>query len=405
MLQTQGAMQPERAAFDVLESTPELLARIFAYLDTDEDLARACAVKRSWLASAGADGLWQARCAQSFPLASALKLRTGSTLSYRRLLAQRRASQSVARATPPPPVAQQPNRQDYLLGIEIRKIGSVALYDSVQPITGGAVMFSALVDLDEQGQGPSPLVVDEQSLVASVRGGSTGAVLRAGNCEEEAEPGGAVRGSWSSWDGDYIRHYGDDDGNWGLDLKFHVDAFLVRKSDGETLSLCAGTSAYDSQNWPGGEGGKDMDSLARRPDYELVRARDDDTGNGKWCEYCWLVPGTGTAYNGHPGISILAARLVLRIESGLEWKNEREFYALAKLPSSVPEFEDDDDRSSEEVKADWVAEHQYWEVAVTSVSLSLRKEDEEGEIPEKRCERVGQLLGLLEEPLLRRRWV
>jgi hypothetical protein len=246
-------MQPERVAFDVLESTPELLARIFVHLDTDEDLARACAVKRSWLASAGADGLWQARCAQSFPLASALKLRTGSTLSYRRLLAQRRASQSVARATPPPPVAQQPNRQDYLLGIEIRKIGSVALYDSVQPITGGAVMFSALVDLDEQGQGPSPLVVDEQSLVASVRGGSTGAVLRAGNCEEEAEPGGAVRGSWSSWDGDYIRHYGDDDGNWGLDLKFHVDAFLVRKSDGETLSLCAGTSAYDSQNWPGGE--------------------------------------------------------------------------------------------------------------------------------------------------------
>jgi hypothetical protein len=51
-------MQPERVAFDVLESTPELIARIFVHLDTDEDLARACAVKRSWLASAGADGLW-----------------------------------------------------------------------------------------------------------------------------------------------------------------------------------------------------------------------------------------------------------------------------------------------------------------------------------------------------------
>ena len=93
-------MQPERAAFDVLarvESTPELLARIFAYLDTDEDLARACAVKRSWLASAGAEDLWQARCAQSFPLASALKLRTGSTLSYRRLLAQRREIDELER--------------------------------------------------------------------------------------------------------------------------------------------------------------------------------------------------------------------------------------------------------------------------------------------------------------------
>ena len=121
-----------------------------------------------------------------------------------------------------------------------------------------------------------------------------------------------------------------------------------------------------------------MDSLARRPDYDghvddsqNWHDDDDDTGNGEWCEYCWLVPGTGTAYNGHPGISILAARLVLRIETGLEWKNKREFYALAKLPSSVPEFED------EEAKIDWVAEHQYWEAAVTSVSLSLRKEDEE----------------------------
>ena len=148
----------------------------------------------------------------------------------------------------------------------------------------------------------------------------------------------------------------------------------------------------------------EKDSLARRPDYH-PSDYDRITGNGKWCDYWWLVPGTGTEYNGHPGISILAARLALRIGIGLEFKNEREFYALAKLPSSVPEFEDDDDRSSEEAKANWVAEHQYWEVTVTSVSLSLRKEDADEEVPEKRYERVGQLLGLLEEPSLRHRWV
>jgi hypothetical protein len=376
-------MQPERAAFDVLarvESTPELLARIFAYLDTDEDLARACAVKRSWLASAGAEDLWQARCAQSFPLASALKLRTGSTLSYRRLLAQRRAAQYVARAAAPPLVAQQPDRQDYLLGIEIRKIGGVGQSSPV--VTGGAVMFSALVDLDKKSKD----VWRDSTLAASVAGGSTGVVLRAGS-GEEAEPGGGTLQIIGDW------------GLTGLDLQFHVSAFLARKSDGKTLSLCVDTSRYDSDTNPGEEDEKDF--RARRPKNDSWA---DDEANAyeasarNSTEYCWLIPGTGI--DDDSGISIVAARLVLNINFGPGWNSKDEFYALAKLPSPVPEFQ------SEEDKDDWESQHQYWEVAVTSVSVSLR-----GRAPgyfraeKNRCELVEPLLGLLEAPLLRHRWV
>lgn len=197
-------------------------------------------------------------------------------------------------------------------------------------------------------------------------------MLRAG-IGEEAEPGGGT-----------LMDYRDM--SWSLELEFHVDVFLLRKSDGKILSLCAGTSRCDSKQ-------DETDSLARR--------MHDINPDKKSTEYCWLIPGTGTD-DGH-GVSVVPARLVLKsINFGPDWNGKDP--ALAKLPSTVPEFE------SEEAKADWESQHRYWEAAVASVSVSLR-EDEEFEDPydyaslEKRCEFVSPLLGLLETPVFRHRWV
>jgi hypothetical protein len=189
------------------------------------------------------------------------------------------------------PSSSRTASQDYLLGIEIRKIGDtgrsatqVSHCDRCDcehpgdthlsgpgatfvvtpvrdPVTGGAVMFSALVELDTKS--PQHPFKHDDTLAASVTDGSTGAVLRAG-IGEEAEPGGGT-----------LMDYRDM--SWSLELEFHVDVFLLRKSDGKILSLCAGTSRCDSKQ-------DETDSLARR--------MHDINPDKKSTEYCWLIPGT-----------------------------------------------------------------------------------------------------------------
>jgi hypothetical protein len=382
-MQTRAARAKSRAhvAFDSLENMPELLGRIFSHLDTDADLARACIVKRSWLASAGADDLWRARCEQSFPLASALKLRAGSKLSYRQLFAQRKATKAV-------PVEAQalsvkPKRGNYMLGVEIRKLGDAAG-------TGGEILFSDLVELDKRprrastgGGRPRPPTPKDNTLAASITNGSTGVMLRAGDPVDRqgvsVDFGAKTMLEWDCA---------------GLDLEFHVDCFIVRKSDGKTISLCAGTSReeadYDEE---------EMDSLARRPDPEMRGASRQSIG--KSTEYCWLVPGTGKQAQ-NDEVSVLAARLVAKIEYG-RWKSEEEFHDSAKLLGPVPDFD------NEEAEYEWRAEREFWECSVNSVSISMRPElfdyYEYDYRTEERCSTVSGLLRVLESPALRHRWV
>ena len=383
-MQTRAARAKSRAhvAFDSLENIPELLGRIFSHLDTDADLARACIVKRSWLASAGADDLWRARCEQTFPLASALKLQAGSKLSYRQLFAQRKATKAVSVGAQA--LSVEPDRGNYMLGVEIRKLGDAAG-------SGGEIMFSALVELDERprrastaGGRPAPATPKDSTLAASITNGSTGAMLRAG--DPVSRQGVSV---------DFGAKTMLNDWGWaGLDLEFHVDCFIVRKSDGKTISLCAGTSREEA-----GYDEEEMDSLARRPDPEM-RGDDED---GESTEYCWLVPGTGKKAR-EDGVFLLAARLVATIEYG-GWQSEAEFHDCAKLLGPVPEFD------NEEAEYEWRAEREFWECSVNNVSISLRHECVHGlwyddfDRTEKRCDTVPGLLRLLENPVLRHRWV
>jgi hypothetical protein len=74
-----------------------------------------------------------------------------------------------------------------------------------------------------------------------------------------------------------------------------------------------------------------------RPTRSLARRMrmHDINPDKKSTEYCWLIPGTGTD-DGH-GVSVVPARLVLNINFGPDWNGKDP--ALAKLPSTVPEFE------------------------------------------------------------------
>jgi hypothetical protein len=328
--------------FDALENVPQVLTLIFAQLDT-QDLVRARQVKRRWLEAADADEVWKARCEQTYPLVCAMK-RAGRSehLSYRQLVFQQKRAKDAARGAGPSASAL-PNPQDYLLGVEICKVGDPTC------TTRGEALFAALVDFDLQCA---------NQLAHNVMDGSTGTLLRAGAAGD----------------------YGTKVENDCLVLRFHVDVFLVRKRDGRTLSLCAGTSGkeLESSLWTEGIN----DSVAR-PLY------DDVHGDRNSTYYCWLVPGTGED-------PIPPARLELQITHS-NWHSDDDFYDAGQHTSLKPEF-DEWDYSMEE--SEWDRLNTYWEVPVTSISVDLCLDDDLELFVD-----LEDLLGILESTPLRHRWV
>lgn len=379
-----------------IESVDAILFAILGHLAADDSKAlyRAGSINRSWrAASAAADDLWRRICARDLPLLEQLSVvRPG--VPMRQLYAQEflRKQRALTFASDVKPVrAQMPNPADYLLGITLRKLGAVVRKrdPEKQPLhpanqaderEQGEIIFTTLAELsNDYGL----------ALLASVK-------VTAGNT---TRPSCSLR---AGTDGDI----GSDVHDEWLSFQLVIDCFLLRKTDGKQFPLCAGSSEQVEGSGTSVDSVYSTDGMARRP--EVLLHDDPDC-----TVYMWLIPGTGTGIQGGRGTvthhQITAARLRAIID--FEIDGDGDFYSRRKTPQFSPDFGTDEDAMN-----DWEYNHEWWEAAVSGVTLQLIQQDDNRPgfmsdccdwdyRPEKRITDVRELLQLLDSPYLANQWV